>query len=178
VSKSRNSHQPLTNDDGTGGGLATVLVVDVLGQQLVDVSSHMRGLEALGIALEGLSIRANEELLKVPCNVRALDWLPYDKFWVAHQTGAVIGRKGEFSFKVFEHFVGTFAIGHNLVEHDALWLKSIARPDMLQGVHDFVAIGVFLMTKLVRWERKDGQLVTVLLAEFVHLREVTLCRAS
>ena len=49
---------------------------------------------------------------------------------------------------------------------------------MFEGIEDFLAVGVLLVTKLVGWEGQDHEVVSVLLAEVVHLREVTGCRAS
>ena len=57
-------------------------------------------------------------------------------------------------------------------------MESIAWPNVFESVDDLLARSIFLMTKLVAWKSQDDQLVSVLLAEFVHLREVTDGRAS
>ena len=49
---------------------------------------------------------------------------------------------------------------------------------MFEGIEDFLAIRVLLVTKLVCGKGQDHEVVSVLLAEVVHLREVTGCRAS
>ena len=69
--------------------------------------------------------------------------------------------------KKFAHFI----------KHDAFWLETISRTDIFQSIDDFLPTGVFLVAKLICWKRQNHQFVAVLLAEFIHLREVTDCCA-
>jgi len=149
-----------------------------LGQQLIDVTCQMGRLEALGIALERLAVGADEELLEVPGNVGALHRFPDDEFGVSHQTGGVVRWQRKLRLQIVKYLVAAFSIDDNLIKHDSFWYEAVAWSDVFQCVHYFFAIGIFLMTKLVRWKRQHGQLVSVLLAEIVHLREVTLGCAS
>ena len=65
-----------------------------------------------------------------------------------------------------------------LIEHDALGLEPLSRPDVFEAVQDLSAIAVFLMAELVRREGQNDQIVvSELLAELVHLREVSGCGA-
>jgi len=72
----------------------------------------------------------------------------------------------------------TFAVDQNFVKQNALWLKTISWPDIFQSIDDFLPTRIFLMAKLVGWKGQNDQLVSELLAEFIHLREVTDCGTS
>jgi len=72
----------------------------------------------------------------------------------------------------------TFAISNYFIKHNTFGFEPITRPDIFEGVHDLLAAGVLLVAELVGGEGQDDQLVSVLLAELVHLREVTDGRAS
>jgi len=138
----------------------------------------MRCLEALGKALVRVALGVDEKLFKVPCNIGSLDWLPDDEFGISHQAAAVVRRQGHGRLEPSKYCVFSLAIGSDLVEHDALWFETIARPDIFQGIHDFLAIRVLLVPKLVGRKGQDDQFFAVLLAESIHLREVTDSRAS
>jgi len=138
----------------------------------------MRCLEALREAFVSVALGVNEELFKVPPDVGALDWLPNDELGIAHQTVAVVRRQRQVRLEPSEYFVFSLTVGSNLIKHDALWLEPVARPDVFQGIHNFLAIRILLMPKLVCGEGENDQLIAVLLAEIIHLREVTDGRAS
>jgi len=147
-------------------------------KQLVDVGRDVAGLELFGVALEWFSCLVHQELFKVPGNVRPLDGLPDDELGVGHHADPVVWGQGHLALQPREHLVFPLPIHQDLVEHDAFWLKSISRPDILEGIENLNAVRVFLVAKLVGWEWQNHQLVSVLLAEFVHLREVTGGRSS
>merc|ERR1712004_652157 len=61
----------------------------------------------------------------------------------------------------------------DLVEHVPLELEAVAGSHVLQKVDDLLPAAVLLVPKLIRREGEDGQVVRELLAQFIHLREVT-----
>jgi len=66
-----------------------------------------------------------------------------------------------------------FSVGFHLVEHFSFKFESIPRPDMLQGIDNLLAVRVLLVAELVCWEGQHSKLIRVLLAKFIHLREVS-----
>jgi len=60
----------------------------------------------------------------------------------------------------------------NLVKHFALGFEPVAWSDVLERVENLLSAGVLLVAKLVCGKTQDHQLVRVLLAELVNLREV------
>jgi len=138
----------------------------------------MRRLEALGKAFVSVALGVNEKLFKVPPNVGALDRLPDDKLGISHQTVAVVRRQRQVSLQPSKYLVFSFTVGSNLIEHDGLGLEPVARPDVSQGIDNLLAIRILLMPKLVCGEGQNDQLIAVLLAEIIHLREVTDSCAS
>jgi len=66
-----------------------------------------------------------------------------------------------------------FPVSLNLVKHFSLELKPVAWPDMLQSIQDLLALSILLVPELVGWECQNSKFIRELLAEFIHLREVS-----
>jgi len=156
----------------------TLYIGRILLEEGVDVLGDVRSQEGLGVPLDGIAVLVDEELLEVPRDVAATNWTPDDELRISHEADGIIGRSWQMGLEPSEQLVFTLTVNLNLVEHDGLGLEAVPRPDKLERVEDFLAVGVFLVAKLVGWEGQDNQLVSVLLAELVHLREVTDSRAS
>merc|ERR550519_915168 len=64
---------------------------------------YFAGKKMPGISFDWFSIGANEEFFKVPCDVGSLDWFPYEKLGVKHESLGVIAGMWQVLLQPLEH---------------------------------------------------------------------------
>lgn len=99
----------------------------------------------LPVALKGLSIRADQELLKVPGNIVPAHWTPDDGLWISHESQCIITGKWQAVFQVDKQGVCILSIHIHLLKELELWFKAIPWTDILQTFEDFIVLAVLLL---------------------------------
>lgn len=98
----------------------------------MNVRLDVDGGELFAVSFEGLSLRPNEEFLKVPRDVSAADGTPDQKFGVLHEGAGVVIRIGELVFQIGKDWVCVYSIDITLLEHGEVGLKAATWTHMLQ----------------------------------------------
>jgi len=124
---------------------------------VLDVCLDVLGEEVAGVALDGGAVLPNQELLKVPRNVCPPHWFPNQEVGAGHKALRVIRRCWQGLFEECEKWMLVLSVHLNLVEHVALELEPVARPDMLQQVDNLLSTAVLLVAKLVGGEGEDSK---------------------
>ena len=155
-------------------------------QERFNIIHDVGVLEFGAVALHRDTILVDEELLKVPSDVRAADRGPLNGHGVRldlvdkvrSSTATVIrgGRKSGLEIRPERLLILPV---HDALRHDLeVGHVAVARTDMLKGVHEFKVRIIALMTKLVARETKNSQLVAVFVRQGIQLNEVPDGRAS
>lgn len=110
----------------------------------MDVGFDVDGGELFAVSFEGLSLWPDEELLKVPRDVRPVDGTPDQKLGVLHEGVGVIVGVRELVFKVGKDRVRVCSVDVALLEDGEAGPKTSAWTHVLQGVQD-LAIGAVLL---------------------------------
>lgn len=155
-------------------------------QERFNIIHDVGVLEFGAVALHRDTILVDEELLKVPSDVRAADRGPLNGHGVRldlvdevrSSTTTVIrgGRKSGLEIRPERLLILPV---HDTLRHDLeVGHVAVAGTDMLKGVHEFKVRVIALMAELVARETKNSQLVAVFVRQGVQLNEVPDGRAS
>jgi len=120
----------------------------------------------------------DEELLKVPRDVRPFDGRPGDEEGIRHQGNRVVVRGWKSGFQPIENRMRSFAIHNTLLHKNQFRLVSVAWSDVLQVLKNLISVAVLLMTKLITGKSQDNKLLAKLVGKRVHLGVIPGGRAS
>ena len=123
-------------------------------EEALDVGLNVEGGEGAAVAAEGLPLRPDEELLKVPGHVGAPHWAPNDELGIRHERKWVIVRVGELVLQVGEDRMLVLTIHLTLLDKGKGGLESTPRADMLETVQDLLILTVLLGEEKDRWMEK------------------------
>lgn len=113
-------------------------------EETLDVRLNVDGREGTAVAAEGLPLRPNKELLKVPGHVRAAHRAPNDELGVGHEGKWVIIRVGELVLQVGEDRMLVLTIHLTLLDKSESGLESTPGADILETVQDLLILTVLL----------------------------------
>lgn len=148
-------------------------------QKLFDICFNVDGEEPSAVSLERFSVRADEELLKVPGDVIPVHRTPDDEFGISHQGHGVVTGLRQLLLEEHKQRVGVHTVHFQLLQKLEIWLEAISRTDVLQGQQNFIILGVLLMSELVAGSAQDHEpLISVAAVELVHLGVIPDCCTS
>ena len=110
----------------------------------MNVGLDVNGGELFAVSFKGLSLRPDEEFLKVPRDVRPVDGTPDQKFGVLHEGVGVVVWIGELVFEIGEDWMRVCSVDFTLLEDREVGLIATAWTHMLQGIQD-LAVGAVLL---------------------------------
>lgn len=113
----------------------------------MNVRLDVNGWELFAVSFKGLSLRPDEEFLKVPGDVGPADGTPNQKSGVLHEGVGVIFGIGELVFEIGEDGVCVCAIDVALLKNGEVRHKTAAWTHMLQGTQDLTVGAVLLQNK-------------------------------
>lgn len=113
-------------------------------EEALDVGLNVGCREGAAVASEGLSLRPNEELLKVPGHIGAAHRAPNDELGIGHERERVIVRVGELVLQVGEDRVLVLPIHLTLLDKGKGGLESTPRADVLETVQDLLILTILL----------------------------------
>ena len=86
----------------------------LLRQKLFNVFLQVDGLVVLRVPRNGLTVRPDQKLLKVPGNVRSANGFPDDELWIGHQGLGVVFWQWQLWLQPFKHGMCLGAVYLNL----------------------------------------------------------------
>lgn len=110
----------------------------------MNVGLNVDGRERSAVSLEGVPLRGDEELLKVPGDVGPADGTPGQKPGVLHEGVWVVVWIGELVFQVGKDRVCVCSVDVALLKDGEVGPEAAARTHMLQGIH-YLIIGAVLL---------------------------------
>lgn len=117
----------------------------------MNVRLYVNGGELFAVSLKGLSLRPDEELLKIPGDVRPADGTPNQKFGILDEGSGVIVGIREFVFQVGKDWVRVGAVDVALLEDGEVGREATTRAHMLQGIQDLTIRAVLLENTSILW---------------------------
>lgn len=119
----------------------------------MNIRLNVDGGELSAVSLDGIPLRGDEELFKVPGDVCPADGAPDEEPGILHEGGGVVVRVGELVFQVGEDWVSVCSVDVTLLKDGEVWPEAAAGTHVLQGIHDLVVGAVLLQS------RKCGQVI-------------------
>lgn len=113
-------------------------------KKLFNICLNVDGEEISAVALVGLSIRTDQELLKVPGDIVSLDRTPNNKLGICHESRGFIGGEWKLFLEKLKQRVGIFSIHVHFLEELKIWFKAIPWTDIFQRLQDFIILAVLL----------------------------------
>lgn len=113
-------------------------------QEALDVRLNVNGEEPGAVALERLSFRSHQELLKVPGDVVTVHRAPYNELGLHHEAGGVVVWVRKFVFQVGKDGVCIFAIHLTFLANSKVGFKFSSRPHIFQAVENLFISAVIL----------------------------------
>lgn len=113
-------------------------------EEALDVRLDVDGREGAAVAAEGLPLRPNKELLKVPGHIGAAHRAPNDELGIGHEGKRVIIRVGELVFQVGEDRMLVLTVHLTLLDKGKGRLESTPGADILETVQDLLILTVLL----------------------------------
>lgn len=149
-------------------------------EQSIDVGSKIGILKLRAVPFDGVAILVDQELLKVPGDVRSTDGGPLNRHGVGlniinevcPHTRAVVSRGGDRVLEIRPQRLFSLSINDALGHYLELWNVAIAWANVFESVHELKIFVVTLMAKLVARETKDRQLIAILIRQGIQLNEV------
>lgn len=149
-------------------------------EQSIDVGSKIGILKLRAVPFDGVAILIDQELLKVPGDVRSTDGGPLNRLIVGlniinevcPHTRVIVSRGGDRVLEIRPQRLFSLSINDALGHYLELWNVAIAWANVFESVHELKIFVVTLMAKLVARETKDCQLIAVLIRQGIQLNEV------
>lgn len=113
----------------------------------MNVGFSVDGRELSAVSLEGVPLRGDEELLKVPGDVRPADGTPGQEPGVLHEGVGVVVWIGELVFQVGKDRMRVCSVDVTLLKDGEVGQEAAARTHMLQGIHDLIIGAVLLQSR-------------------------------
>jgi hypothetical protein len=149
-------------------------------EQSIDVGSKIGIFKLRAVPFDGVAILVDQELLKVPGDVRSTDGGPLNRLIVGlniinevcPHTRVIVSRGGDRVLEIRPQRLFSLSINDALGHYLELWNVAIAWANVFESVHELKIFVVTLMAKLVARETKDRQLIAVLIRQGIQLNEV------
>lgn len=98
----------------------------------MNVRLYFNGGELSAVSLKGFPLRPDEELLKVPGDVRPADGTPDQKFGILHEGAGVVMGIGELVFQVGEDGMCVFSVDVALLKDGEVGFEAATWTHMLE----------------------------------------------
>jgi len=130
------------------------------------------------VSFDWISLGINEELFKVPRDVRPRHRSPNDALRIAYQGDGVVTGRRKFLSEPLEDWMRVRAVDHDFLHEHGFGDESVSGSDVMNVESNLLAVAVLLMAELVARESQDDEAIAEALQQLVHLQVIPCGCAS